>query len=171
MCPLILLGLPIPQKKGWESWAVSIAEIDFKINGLIQTNYNKDGKIGDDSTITLHILNYVPRRMITLQAEITKNFPEFMKEDEKDLYNVILFEALTESQISDLWNKIKPNLQSEDIGLQMEIMFGSRNYPVWGGYSVGYDIVITALENNKNLIADYWTNLEAVNILRKSKYK
>jgi uncharacterized protein YndB with AHSA1/START domain len=81
-------------KKGWESWAVSIAEIDFKINGLIQTNYNKDGKIGDDSTITLHILNYVPNRMITLQAEISKNFPEFMKEDEKDLYNVILFEEL-----------------------------------------------------------------------------
>lgn len=81
-------------KKGWESWAVSIASIDFKINGLIQTNYNKNGKIGDDSTITLHILNYVPRRMITLQAELTKNFPEFMKEDEKDLYNVILFEEL-----------------------------------------------------------------------------
>lgn len=79
--------------------------------------------------------------------------------------------ALTENQISDLWNKIKSNLQSEDIGLQMEIMFGSRNYPVWGGYSVGYDIVRTALENNKNLKADYWTNLEAVNILRKSKYK
>jgi len=85
-------------KKGWESWAVSIAEIDFKVNGLIQTNYNKDGKIGDESTITLHILNYVPRRIITLQAEITKNFPEFMKEDEKDLYNVILFEELDVSE-------------------------------------------------------------------------
>lgn len=79
--------------------------------------------------------------------------------------------ALTENQISDLWNKIKSNLESEDIGFQMEIMFGSKNYPVWGGYSVGYDIVRTALENNKNLKVDHWTNLEAVNILRKSKYK
>lgn len=85
-------------EKGWESWAVSIAEIDFKINGLIQTNYNKDGKIGDDSTITLHVINYVPRRMITLQAELSKNFPEFMKEDEEDLYNVILFEELEASK-------------------------------------------------------------------------
>ena len=50
-------------------------------------------------------------------------------------------------------------------------MFGSSNYPVWGGYSVGYDIVRTALVNNKNLKADYWTNLETINILRKSKYK
>ena len=52
----------------------------------------------------------------------------------------------------------------------MEIMFGSRNYPVWGGYSVGYAIVKTALKKNENLKADYWTNLEAINILRTSKY-
>jgi uncharacterized protein YjaZ len=79
--------------------------------------------------------------------------------------------ALTENQISDLWNKIKPNLQSEDIGYQMKIMFGSSNYPVWGGYSLGYDIVRTALAKNKNLKVDNWTNLEAVNILEQSKYK
>jgi uncharacterized protein YjaZ len=79
--------------------------------------------------------------------------------------------ALNEDQISNLWNKIKPNLQSEDIGLQMEIMFGSNKYPVWGGYSIGYHIVKTALENNKNLEADYWTNLKAINILRESTYK
>ncbi len=82
-------------KKGWESWATPIAEIDFKINGIIKTNYNKDGKIGDDSTITLHIVNYIPKRMLTLQAELTKNFPEFMKEDEKDLFNMILFEEIS----------------------------------------------------------------------------
>ena len=85
-------------KKGWESWATSIAEIDFKINGVIKTNYNKDGKIGDDSTITLHIINYIPKRMLTLQAELTKNFPEFMKEDEKDLFNMILFEKIAPSK-------------------------------------------------------------------------
>jgi hypothetical protein len=67
-------------KKGWESWATAKAEIDLKINGIIKTNYNKNGEIGDDSTITLHIINYIPRRMLTLQAELTKNFPEFMKE-------------------------------------------------------------------------------------------
>lgn len=79
-------------KQGWESWATAIAEIDFKINGTIKTNYNKDGKIGDESTIILHVLNYVPRRLLTLQAELADHFPEFIKEDEKDLYNVILFE-------------------------------------------------------------------------------
>lgn len=85
-------------KIGWESWATSIAEIDLKLNGMIKTNYNKDGKIGDDETITLHIINYIPRRMITLQAEITKNFPAFMKEDEKDLFNIIYFEEIGPSK-------------------------------------------------------------------------
>jgi uncharacterized protein YjaZ len=79
--------------------------------------------------------------------------------------------ALTENQKSDLWNKIKPNLQSEDISYQMEVIFGSRNYPAWGGYSVGYDIVVTALTNNKNLKAVKWTNFEADKILALSNYK
>lgn len=85
-------------KNGWESWATSIAEIDFKVNGIIKTNYNKNGKIGDDSTIILHVINYIPKRMLTLQAELTKNFPEFMKEDEKDLFNMVLFEEISPSK-------------------------------------------------------------------------
>lgn len=85
-------------KKGWESWATAKAEIDFKINGIIKTNYNKDGEIGDETTITLNVVNYIPQRMLTLQAELTKNFPEFMKADEKDLFNMILFEAIEPSK-------------------------------------------------------------------------
>lgn len=82
-------------EKGWESWATSIAEIDFKKGGVIKTNYNKEGKIGDDTTITLHILDYAPKQMLKLQAELTDNFPEFMKEDEKELYNLIVFEEIS----------------------------------------------------------------------------
>lgn len=82
-------------KKGWESWAAAEAEIDFKINGGIRTIYDKKAELGDETTTTLHIINYVPQKMLTLQAEITKNFPEFMKEDEKDFFNSILFEEIS----------------------------------------------------------------------------
>ena len=82
-------------KDGWESWATAIADVDFKVNGVIKTNYNKAGEIGDSTTITLHIINFIPERMLTLQAELTKNFPAFMKEDEKDLFNMILFEEIS----------------------------------------------------------------------------
>lgn len=78
-------------KEGWESWAVPLAEVDLKVGGKIQTNYNKDGIIGDSTTIVTHIVNYVPKRLITLQAEITDNFPEFMRKEADDFYNVIYF--------------------------------------------------------------------------------
>ena len=81
-------------KKGWESWAVPLAEVDLKVGGFIKTNYNKEGKIRDKTTIVTHIINYVPKKLLTLQAEITDNFPEFMKEDAKNFYNVISFDEL-----------------------------------------------------------------------------
>ncbi len=85
--------------------------------------------------------------------------------------NVPWTKALSENQKLDLWNEIRPNLQNEDIRYQMEVMFGSRNYPVWGGYSLGYDIVHSALTNNKELRAVNWTNLDSQIILEQSKYK
>jgi uncharacterized protein YndB with AHSA1/START domain len=81
-------------KKGWENWAVPLAEVDLKVGGYIKTNYNAEGTIGDSTTIVTHIINYVPKRLLTLQAEITDNFPEFMKEDAEDFYNVIYFDEL-----------------------------------------------------------------------------
>ncbi len=85
-------------KKGWESWSVPLAEIDFKIGGTIKTNYNPNGQIGDSTTIVTHIINYVPYRLITLQAEITNNFPEFMKKEAKNFYNIIYFNELSEGK-------------------------------------------------------------------------
>lgn len=81
-------------KQGWESWATALAEVNIKNGGLIRTNYNKNGKIGDSTTIVLHVKNYVPKKLITLQAELTNNFPEFMKDDEKNLYNLVYFQSI-----------------------------------------------------------------------------
>nr|WP_297787943.1 SRPBCC domain-containing protein [uncultured Allomuricauda sp.] len=78
-------------KQGWENWAVPLAEVDLKVGGTIKTNYNKDGAIGDSTTIVTHIINYAPKKLITLQAEITDNFPDFMKKEAEDFYNVIYF--------------------------------------------------------------------------------
>ena len=127
-------------KKGWESWATSIADIDFKVNGIIKTNYNKDGEIGDGSTITLHIINYIPKRMLTLQAEITKNFPEFMKEDEKDLFNMILFEEV---------NPTKTKVVSYGIGYKQNEKYMSLMKFFIQGNEQSYLNLISYLETGK----------------------
>ncbi len=85
-------------KKGWESWATALAEIDVKNGGIIRTNYNKTGRIGDSTTIVLYVKNYVPKKLITLQAELTGNFPEFMKKDWQNMYNIVHFDAIEPSR-------------------------------------------------------------------------
>ncbi len=82
-------------ESGWESWSVPVADVDFRIGGLIQTSYDKNATIGDPGTIRLHVINFVPQAVITLQAELGENFPQFMLDDADELYNVILFEAIS----------------------------------------------------------------------------
>ena len=78
--------------------------------------------------------------------------------------------ALNKKDSDDLWDKIKPKLQSGDIPFQMEVMYGSRNYPGSGGYTIGYDIVQKALKNT-SLTVNNWTNLPSEKILEMSGYK
>lgn len=82
----------------WKKWVTPIVEMDFKINGTIKSHYDSTAKIGDKGTIVIHILNYIPLRQITMQAEIAENFPAFMKGEEKNLYSIVDFQKLGENQ-------------------------------------------------------------------------
>ena len=83
---------------GWAKWSTPLVAMDFRVGGEIKTNYNAEGTLGDETTNTLFIRNYVPLKLLTLQADIAPNWPEFMKEEADDLYNVILFESLDEKK-------------------------------------------------------------------------
>lgn len=94
----VLLDAPVSEvwaaytsKEGWQAWVAPVASVDLQIGGLIKTNYRADGKLTDEDTITLHIVNYVPERILTLQAELADNFPEILKSREEQMYNVITF--------------------------------------------------------------------------------
>ena len=83
---------------GWTGWASPLAEIDLRVGGTIRTHYTIGATIGDPGTNVLHIVNYVPERVLTLQAEVGHNWPEIMKEDAQHLMNVIVFEAQGENR-------------------------------------------------------------------------
>ncbi|MEM7311287.1 MAG: SRPBCC domain-containing protein [Planctomycetota bacterium] len=85
-------------EEGYTAWAAPKARIDLRVGGTILTQYAPDAEIGDAGTNTLHILNYVPERLLTLKAEVADNWPEVMKQDGDKLTNVILFEALSPTQ-------------------------------------------------------------------------
>ncbi|MFK7817292.1 MAG: SRPBCC domain-containing protein [Planctomycetaceae bacterium] len=80
--------------EGWKSWVAPVAKVDLKIGGLIKTNYRKGGKLTDEDAITLHIINYVPQRALTFQAELGKNFPAILKSREKQMFNLLTFEPI-----------------------------------------------------------------------------
>ncbi len=74
----------------WKKWVTPVVEMDFKINGTIKSHYDSTATIGDKGTIVNHILNYIPYRQITMQAELNENFPEFMVGEEKNLYSIVI---------------------------------------------------------------------------------
>ena len=78
---------------GWTAWAVPKASVDLRPGGHILTQYNLDRDLGDEGTNTLRILNFVPQRVLTLQADVQPNWPEVMKLDAENLMNVIVLTA------------------------------------------------------------------------------
>lgn len=83
---------------GWAKWSTPLVSIDLKVGGTIRTNYNPEGTLDDETANTLFIRNYVPHKLLTLQADIAPNWPEFMKEEAENLFNVILFESLSDKK-------------------------------------------------------------------------
>ena len=84
--------------------------------------------------------------------------------------------ALTEEGKMALWNRIKPDLQKADGTIYTEVMFGSTQdtieaYPKWGGYTLGYSIVQSALKSNPSLTPVQLSALSADTVLAMSDYK
>lgn len=79
--------------------------------------------------------------------------------------------ALSNIDKSKLWKKIKPRLDAKNSLYLMEVMFGSNNYPAWGGYTMGYTLVQNVLEKNNKLKFEELNSLEAEKILDMSDWK
>ena len=62
--------------EGLQAWLAPHAEIDLRVGGLMRTNYNVQGQLGDPQTIENIILSYEPGRMISIKvAKPPANFP------------------------------------------------------------------------------------------------
>ena len=83
--------------EGLKSWAAPLANIDFRVGGKWRANYNKDGKLGDKSTIENTILCFDPQRMIALKAT---GFPEGFEfvDAAKDTWSIFYFSPVDEAR-------------------------------------------------------------------------
>jgi uncharacterized protein YndB with AHSA1/START domain len=63
-------------KAGLEAWMAPLVEIELAVGGVIRSNYNPKGTIGDATTIENTILAYDPQRMLALKAtKYPEGFP------------------------------------------------------------------------------------------------
>lgn len=59
--------------------------------------------------------------------------------------------ALNKESAKKIFSKIKKFLNSKNTKLYYSLFFGNKEYPIWAGYSLGYQIIKSFLENNPNL--------------------
>lgn len=77
--------------EGLKSWMVPLAEIDLRVGGVMRTNYNKDGTLGDGGTIENTILSFHPGRMLSIKAtKAPEKFP--FKAQIENMWSVLYFE-------------------------------------------------------------------------------
>lgn len=76
--PVVSVGIvEAPVDTVWAAWATSAglrswlaphADIDLRVGGLMRTNYDANGSLGDSKTIDNRILSLDPRRMLSIQV-------------------------------------------------------------------------------------------------------
>jgi uncharacterized protein YndB with AHSA1/START domain len=90
----------------WKVWTTSegyklqgpaLADVDFRIGGLIRSRYRDDGELGDAETIENEIMAYDPPRMIAIRIhKPPQSFP--FKEAWKESWTVVTLTEAGEGQ-------------------------------------------------------------------------
>ena len=76
---------------GLKSWLAPHAEIDLRIDGLMRSNYDPKGSLGDPGTIENRVLAYEPERMLSIKvAKAPEKFP--FKSRIGDMWTVLYFQ-------------------------------------------------------------------------------
>jgi len=83
--------------EGLKSWVAPLADIDFRVGGKWRANYNKDGKLGDATTIENTILCYDPKRMLSIKATTFPEGFEFV-EAARETWSVFYFAKVSDSK-------------------------------------------------------------------------
>src|SRR5690606_33844860 len=72
------------------TWMTPLADIDLRVGGLMRTNYNPKGEIGDATTIANQIISFEPERMLSMKnVQAPEGFP--WKENFQNMWSVMYF--------------------------------------------------------------------------------
>ena len=78
-------------EEGWKKWSTPVVSMDFRVGGMISTNYDSSKVIGDPGTIRLPIINYLEKEILTLKVELNEGFSEKLRQEDGNLQEIIQF--------------------------------------------------------------------------------
>lgn len=82
---------------GLKSWLAPHADIDLRIDGLMRSNYDPNGVLGDPGTIENKVLAYEPERMLSIKvAKAPEKFP--FKSRIGDMWTVLYFQPTADGR-------------------------------------------------------------------------
>lgn len=82
---------------GLEAWLAPHADIELKVGGLMRTNYDAKGKLGDAGAIENRILSFDPERMLSIQvSKAPADFPFRTKASQ--MWTVLHFTPTTDGK-------------------------------------------------------------------------
>ncbi|WP_240794189.1 DUF2268 domain-containing putative Zn-dependent protease [Bacillus sp. BHET2] len=89
---------------------------------------------------------------------------------EKTVYPDIEFTKIDQSYNKENWAKIEPDLSKVDFNRSLEILMGGNDLPWIYGYSEGYKMVRSYVEENPGVGPAEWTGISAQEIFEKGHY-
>jgi uncharacterized protein YndB with AHSA1/START domain len=122
-----------PLSEVWEAWSTSeglsqwmapLVEIDLQVGGLMRSNYNQDGKLGDPQTIINTILSFEPQRMISIKvAKAPEGFP--FPHAISQMWSIIYFSEVetNKTSVREVSLGFSPDLESQ----KMRAFFNTGN--------------------------------------------
>ena len=96
--PIAEMWEAIATEEGMKTWMVPVARLDLTIGGTVQTNYNPNSKIGDEGTIPLGIINYIPNEMLIYKVVLNNVFPKKCRDEDKNLQEIIQLKPLANNK-------------------------------------------------------------------------
>ena len=77
-----------------QKWIAPVAHIELKTGGYILTNYNKDKKLTDSSSIKLPIVIFLDNEQIVFKVNLNNNFAASARSTDQNLQEIIQFKAI-----------------------------------------------------------------------------
>jgi uncharacterized protein YndB with AHSA1/START domain len=109
---------------GLKSWLAPHADIDLRLDGLMRSNHDPKGVLGDPGTIENKVLAYEPERMLSIKvAKAPEKFP--FKTRIGDMWTVLYFQPTADGKTA--LRIVGMGFGSDDESQKMKAFFDQGN--------------------------------------------